>query len=189
MALHHTEQKGVFTMSTTYTSAGTHTVTVSASDVREVMRQITGDIRAVCQAAAQATKLLNLDETLLDVSIMVLNGLIQSVHLYIEINHIVIREYRFRLSDELAGAPGPPAGQPPLGYVPPCARLRLGVSRDPRVPEAEYQTWIKQLGWGEGEALTYATGTRQMVYGSFRSGGLAVERTLKMDPTYDKRQP
>ncbi len=175
-------------MSATYvnTFTATHTVTVTSADVREVMRLIASDVRAVCQAAAQARRLFDLDESLVDVSIMVLNGLVQSVHLVIELDRIVIREYQFKLVDGPAGTPGPPAGQPPLSHVPAGASLRLQVVRDPRVPEAEYQAWIKQLGWSAGEPLTYASGVRQSVYGAFKSGGLAVERSLKSDPAYDR---
>ena len=175
-------------MTTTRTNASTatHTVTVTSADVREVMRLITGDVRAVCQAAAQAKRLFDLDENLVDISIMVLNGIVGSVHLVIELDRVVIREYQFRLVDDSAGPPGPPAGQPPLGHVPAGASLRLQVVRDPRVPEAEYQAWIKQLGWSAGEPLTYSGGVRQTVYGAFKSGGLAVERSLRSDPAYDR---
>ncbi len=174
------------TATRTNTSTGTHTVSVSASDVRLVMRMVTGDFRAICQAAPQATRLFDLDVNLTDVSIMVLNGLVESIYLTIELNGTVIREYRFRLTDDLDGMPGPPAGQPPIGYVPAGARLRLRVVRDPRVPEAEYRAWMNSLNWTECEPLTYANGTRQTVYGAFRSGGLAVERSLTADPAYDR---
>ena len=173
-------------MTMTRTKTDTHTVTVTSADVREVMRLVTADIRAICQAAAQAKRLFDLDESLIDVSVMVVQGLIESVSLAIEVDRVVVREYKFRLVDGSAGTLGPPAGQPPLGPVPAGTRLRLYVFRDPRIPLEEYQAWIKQLGWSTGEPLVYANGVRQTVYGAFKSGGLAVERSLKSDPAYDR---
>lgn len=170
----------------TNTLTATHTVSVSANDVREVMRLITSDIQAVCRAAAQAAQTFDMDQALVDASLFVLNGVASAVNLEIYLDGTVIREYRFLLSDAASGPSGPPAGQPPLGYVPPGACIRLSVTPDPRTPAAERQAWYARLGWMDAEPLSYAPGTTQTAYGTFASGGLRVQRHLMSNPDYDR---
>ncbi len=176
------------TTTSTNSSTQTHTVTISSNDVRQVMRYIGADIQAICQAASQATHAFNMDEALVDVSVLLLNGVISGVTLWIEKEGVVVREYGFQFVDAPGGAAGPPAGQPPLGYVPSGARVRLRVTADTRLPVAEREAWFDRLGWKDSEPLTYAQGTTQTTYGSFQSGGLSVERNLKANPAYDRPQ-
>jgi len=168
------------------TATGTHTVTVSAADVRETMRFISLDIQAVCRAAAQAALTFEMDQALIDVALLVLNGIASAVNLQIFLDRTVIREYRFQLSDAPAGPSGPPAGQPPLGYTPPNARIRLSVTPDQRTPASEREAWFDRLGWTDAEPLSYASGTTQATYGRFVSGGLRVQRQLMSNPNYDR---
>ena len=171
----------------TSTSTASHTATVSAGDVREVMRLITSDVQAVCRAAAQAALSFDMDAALVDASILILNGIVRSVALQIYLSGTVVREYVFELSDSQAGTTGPPAGQPPLGYVPPGAKIRLSVTPDTRVSAAEREAWFARLGWTTDAApLAYAAGTTQATYGAFRSGGLAIQRSWKVNPKYDR---
>lgn len=172
--------------SRTNTATDTHTISINASDVRLVMRHIGADIQAVCQAASQAAGHFNMKEVLTDVSILLLNGVISGVELVIEKEGVVVREYEFQFVNSASGMSGPPAGQPPLGYVPAGARLRVRVTPDTDVPKAERDAWFDELGWKDGEPLTYAPGTAQTAYGSFQSGGLCVERILKANPSYDR---
>ena len=175
-------------MTTTYvnSSTATRTVSVSAADVREAMRLITLDVQAVCRAAAQAAQTFDMDQALIDTSILILNGIASAVNVQIFLDRTVIREYRFVLSDGPAGPSGPQGGQPPLGYVPPGARIRLSVTPDPRTPAAERDAWFARLNWTDAEPLSYAPGTTQATYGSFTSGGLRVKRQLMSNPNYDR---
>ena len=174
------------TATRTNSSTATHTVSVSSSDVRQVMQMITSDIQAVCRAAADAARTFDVDAALVDASILILNGVISGVALQIFLGTTIVREYRFELNDSQGGPSGPPAGQPPLGYVPEGARVRLTCTPDQRTPPAERQAWFDRLGWTNSEPLSHPSGTTDSSFGGFRSGGLFVERLLKSNPKYDR---
>lgn len=174
------------TVTSTNTSATTHTVSVSASDVRQVMRFISADIEAVCRAAAHAARAFNLDAALLDVSLLVLNGVAKGVSLEIHKDGVIVREYAFLLSDGPENTSGPPAGQPPLGYVPAGARIRVSVMPDTRVPAAERRAWFDRLGWVDAAPLTYPKDVTTTDFGAYGSGGLGVQRHLMSNPRYDR---
>lgn len=173
-------------MTTTYATTSTTTISVSASDVRQIMRLITLDTQAVCRAASQAARTFDIDQALIDVSLLLLNGIVSGIGLQIYADSVVIREYRFQLTDAASGTAGLPAGQPPLGYVPPGARIRLNVTPDLRTPAAEREAWFDRLGWSDAAPLSYASGTTQTTYGTFVSGGLRVQRQLMSNPSYDR---
>ena len=168
------------------TDTASYTNTVSAADVRQVMRLITADVEAVCRAAAHAARAFDLDAALTDVSILTLNGVIGAVHLILHKDGMIVRAYSFKFQDGPADFSGPPAGNPPLGYVPDGARVRLSVSPDPRVPESERRAWFDRLGWTTAEPLRYPTGIAHQAYGAFRSGGLYISRSLMANPDYDR---
>ena len=172
-------------MTTTRAETSTTTFSVSATDVRQIMRDITGDIQAVCRAAAHAL-CFDTDAALVDASILILNAVASGIILRIHLNNVVVREYRFLLTESRNAASGPPSGKPPLGYVPDGARLRLSVILDERTPAAERQAWLDRLGWTTEDPLEYALGTAETTYGAFRSGGLYVQRQLRTNPKYDK---
>lgn len=173
-------------MTTTHATTVSHTTTISSSDVRQVMRLVSMDVQAICQAAAHAALAFDLDDALTDISILVLNGVICGINLHIHLDNVVVREYSFVLKDAPSASSGPPAGQPPLGYVPAGAAIRLSVTPDTRTPEAERQAWFARLGWSSGTPLTYPQGATHSTYGSFGSGGLSVQRQLMTNPRYDR---
>ena len=173
----------------TATYASTQTVTISASDVRQVMRQLTTEITTICHHAAANNVFVNfdLDDALTDISILFLNDIILGAEVQFYIGHTLVREYAYQVSDDALPASGPSASQPPLGSYPAGTLVRLTLSPNTAVEQSVRDDWFERLGWHYGELLdrTDITATR---YGVFANGNYALTRELLVNPRYDSGQ-
>ena len=81
---------------------------------------------------------------------------------------------------------GPPADQPPVGYIPDDARVRLVAIRNPNAPPEHQAHWLKLLGSGTATPLVRPRGIAPEQYGTFVSGSYGVTRSLLVNPKFDR---
>jgi hypothetical protein len=164
----------------------TATVTTNAADVRQIMAMATTEITTIAHTIPQGSCDFDVDAALCDCSIFVLNDVIDAIQLQIYLDTQIVREYRYQIVTGSLTPYGPPANQPPLGYVPPGARIRLTVSTNPNVSWDYAQAWYRRLGWQDVEPLDYPPNTHYVGYGNFVSGGLGLDRQMLSNPNYDR---
>jgi hypothetical protein len=165
-----------------------HARVIAADDVREVMGQTTLEIQTVCNAAARAARDFNVDNALVDCSLLALNNVITAIRLQLYFENEIVREHTYRITDEPLDAFGPGPDRPPAGPVslPEGARIRLVVTRNDR-KSAEYcDNWFRRLGWTTAKPLFIPPDARRHTYGAFVSGGFGIERQLLVNPKYDQ---
>lgn len=171
-------------MSTTTRSVST---TISATDVRAVMRDMTIEVDTICKAARAVVREFDLDSALVEVSMLVLNDVISVIRLQFYTGQELVREYRYTLLDDGTTASGPAPNNPPLvASFPPGTRVRLTVQRNPRQTDAFCNSWFQRLNWMAAAALHTPTTMTSQAYGTFASGGIGAERRLLVNPRFDQ---
>jgi hypothetical protein len=163
----------------------TQTTTITASDVREVMNLTTQEITYICERAANLAVDFDLDQAMIDCSLLALNDIISAIKLQAYLEDDLIAEYCYSIADEPLDAWGPDADDAPLVDLPPGTRIRIAVNRNPNQPKNVCDAWMERLGWYSAPQLRQqATGHR--VYGTFASGGYGVYRGLYVHPDFDR---
>lgn len=150
------------------------------------MINITEEIVTVSRAAGEAGVDFDVDEALVDCSLLALNDIISSVHLQVYLGRELVREHAYVIADTPLQAWGPPPSEPPDGPVPDGARVRLTVAPNPHVARETRDEWFRRLGWVTAEPLEVPPGSTRHTYGAFASGGYGVERQLLVNPKYDR---
>lgn len=168
-------------MTSSRTEAGT--TTISAADVRAVHRDMGTEIGVIVRAFHGEGVDFDLDQTLIDLGIMQLNGLIRRIRVQAYLGGQIVREHAYEILDEAVDAWGPDPDNPPLGDVPAGCRLRLIVTQNETLPSSVREEWFRRLGWVNAESLAYPPNARHEKYGAFASGGYAVNRSYLADPS------
>ncbi len=171
----------------TITRTATETVSITAQDVRKVMSKWSRESRKICQAAAHASPDFDADTAEMEVAMLVLQEAICAFSLEFYVEQELVREYVFRICDDgTLTETGPSADNPPTGYIPEKARVRLTVTPNPQVTKEHRDHWFEMLGWADARLLTKPEGLRTQTYGSFASGGFGLQRTLRVNPKFDQ---
>jgi len=167
------------------TRTQTDTISVTATDVRTVMELVTEEISWLQEAYADVPSDFQLDEALVDCSLLVLNQVINAIRLQFYRNGELIREHAYLIRDGTQASSGP-SSSPPLGYLPEETRVRLAVTPNPDQPKAIRDAWLARLGWQTATALRLPANATCQSYGALSSGGFGVERQLLVHPDYDR---
>jgi len=171
--------------SSSSTKSREETTTVSAANVREVMSMTSREISTILSRLSHIAPTFGVDKAMIDVSILTLNDVIESIHLQFYSGVELIREYRYVLANQALDPWGPSPDNPPMGIVPPDARVRLVVMPNPRQSKDFCDEWFKRLGWQYVSPLEMPDNMVHQAYGSFVSGGFGVERQLLSNPRFD----
>jgi hypothetical protein len=170
----------------TSTQTRSATTTIAGGDVRKVINLASQEIRAICSATAQVTRDFDTDQAEIDLALLCLNDVISAMALEVYLGDEIVRQYTFVIAAQLLPSWGPPPDQPPLGPVPPSARVRLTVTPNPAVAKELRDDWFRKLGWRDAEPLRLPEGATLQVYGTYVSGGYGVERQLLVNPKFDR---
>lgn len=167
----------------TATRTETGTTTIAATDIRAVHRDMGTEMAAIVRAFHGGGVDFDLDQALIDLGIMQLNGLIRRIKVQAYLGGQIVREHAYEILDESVDAWGPDPDNPPLGDVPAGARLRLIVTQNEALPSSIRQEWFRRLGWVDAERFGYPPNARHEKYGAFASGGYGVSRSYLADPS------
>lgn len=170
----------------TGTRATVDVLTTTANDVRNVMADMSVEIATICKAVAGIARDFNVDSAISDTSILVLNDVVSVVRLQFYAGDQLVREYAYFVADQPLEAFGPGADQPPLGYIPEHARVRLVVTPNPKRPADYSNDWFRRLGWSSAPSLVMPENASHETYGTHVSGGFGVERKLLVNPKFDR---
>lgn len=154
---------------------------ITASDVRSVMANIGREIATIAQFARgrSINPSFNLDDTIVDLSLLALNDIISSIHLQFYRGNTLVREYAYVILQEGRGSSGTSPDSPPLpSSLPSDVQLRLVIKRNPNLPKSTCDEWFRRLKWGSASALTVPANLRRSTYGSYGSGGYGMDRIL-----------
>jgi len=168
------------------TTTATDTITFAFADIREVWRAAGQEITTICRLAGAAAMGFDPDSSIIDVNLLAMNGVISAAALEIYIGSELVRRYHYRIVTDSLASHGPDATNPPMGAVPPGARVRLTATPNPQVPKPERDAWFSRLGWKTATPLDYPGGTKARAYGAFVSGGYGLERSVLVNPKYDQ---
>jgi hypothetical protein len=173
-------------MSTT-TQTATQIVSITAGDVRQVMTAMSCEIRTLCQAAAHASPDFDGDTAERELAMLALQEVVSKCSLEFYLGDELVREYSFTVIDDgTLSTTGPSADDPPTGYIPEGARVRLTAMPNPKVPKEHRDHWFEMLGWTTSKAIKRPEGVRAQTYGAFASGSFGLQRQLLVNPKFDQ---
>lgn len=172
-------------MSTT-TRTGTETTTITAGDVRHVMRNFSEEINYLCNTAAKVARDFDADSAVVDCSLLALNDIVSRFCLQFYLGKELVREYSYRIACQTLEPSGPAPNKAPTGSFPAGTRVRLVAHHNLRVPEDVRNEWFRRLGWKDVPPLECPPDVLQQRYGAFASGGFGLERHLLINPKYDR---
>lgn len=175
----------VATRTNAETATGTHTTTVQAYDVRHIMSLMNREIRALSAAIAPSARSFDVDKTLYDCQILVLNNVIAAFHLEFHTGGELIRRHTYRVVTGSQPASGPDPEHAPSSELPAGARVRLTATQNTECPREERDYWLDQLKWRAAKPLQCPENVKTATYGAFMSGGFGLERQLMTNPKFD----
>lgn len=164
----------------------TNVVTTSALNIQEVMTLLSTEGAAIARAVSSITGPYDIDGALRDVSILTLNNVASRIMIQIFLGDQIVREYRYEVVTDARSSYGPPAHQPPIGYIPDGCRMRVAIGKNPRMAPDYVAAWLRRLGWEDASPLHYPAGTQSREYGAFASGNFGLTRNLLTNPQYDR---
>lgn len=127
-----------------------------------------------------------LDQVTVDISILVLNGIITGIWAQAYLDGQVVREHAWQIMDEVDESWGPDSEDPPMTDVPADTRLRLVVTPNPAIPANIREDWFRRLGWTAAEKFAYPPEATREVYGAFVSGGFGLQRSFLSVPSENR---
>lgn len=162
-------------MTTTIRTGTATTTNTSAVHIINLMMNVTRDVSALEHAWPQVA-MRQVQAALTDVTQLLLEGIADVVFVVFHTDGAVLRSYKYSLFTEVE-AWGPPAGEPPIGELPPGTRATIALERSVSCPVELFREWMARLGWQTCPMKMPGTAEYEH-YGAFTSGPYGLERAL-----------
>lgn len=168
-----------------------HVNSITGTDIRNVVVQMRQEAKVIIAYAQPYIPVsFDLPSAITDVGTMILNDIIESVHLQFYQYSTILCEYVYYVSPDKIDAYGPSEENPPIYYdfsrFPPGSSSRFIVTIRENADMDMVDEIFKNLGWTYADDLDDPDDIDEEVYGSFVSGGFGVQRCLRGSRVYRK---